>query len=223
MSEVLKPTNDDPAAPFGREADDTPIAPYGLRQDGVPRRSGAGRKGGQASAPRPPARKRQRSAATSSAPRAAVQSGPTDQERRDTLISLADMFLVNGLVAAALAPPVRQIIGDRHAYALAGDAVIVNHFAPPVADGLIELAKTKPGILAWMDSIAEKAPYLLLMKAGFEMAKALASNHANPSERLANAGMALGMMNAQRMAEAVEREAAEMGIPVFNVPQESAA
>lgn len=214
--------SDDPAAPFGREDDGTPLAPYGLREDGVPRKTAsAGRRRGPGGAPRGPARKRQPS--TSSAASSSGRPAPTDAQLKDSLVSLSSMFLVNGLVAGALAPGTKKLIGEKHAYALAGDAVIVNHFAPSFADGLIELSHSKPGILAWMDTITEKAPYLLLLKTTMELGKALMQNHANPSERLTNAGVTLGMINAQRMAEAVEREAAEMNIPVFTMPQEQAA
>lgn len=225
MTTRVVPTDDDPAAPFGRDTDGDPIAPYGLRADGVPRKSAGGRRTGPASRsstpPRPP---RRRAAAPSSAAKPDPgPSGPSNQDRKDALISLSDMFLVNGLVAAAISPVTQNFLGPRHAAAIAGDAVIIDHYAPAIADGLIAAAETRPGILSWMDGLAEKAPYLLLIKTGIELTKALATNHMNPSQRLAQAGVSLAQMNVMKLAETIEREAAEMGIPVFQAPDEEAA
>lgn len=200
----MKPISDDPNAPFGLEEDGTAKAPYGFKNDGTPRRSAGGRTG---AGPRPPKRR------TTSAPIAGTPSKLTQSQKREQLVSLTNMFVVNGLVAAAMAPPVGNIIGEDQAMALAGDAVIVKEFAPAIADGLVGLSETHPNILAWMDGISDKAPYLVLLTVGMQMGKMMIQNHARPDVRLARAGAMLGALNAAAMAEEVERQAAEAGLP----------
>lgn len=207
----MEPISDDPSAPFGTAEDGTPIAPFGLKVDGTPRRSNRGAKAGAGRAGGPPRKK----PATSSPRSAPAMSG---QDRKEMLLAFNDMFVVNGLVGAALAPVTSNYLGPDQAAALAGDAVIMAHFAPPLADGLIALAEVKPGLLSWMDGMAEKAPYLLLVQTGVQITKALVGNHIRPNRDLANAGIRLAAMNAARMAEEVQREADAMGIPKFEMP-----
>jgi hypothetical protein len=187
----------DPAAPHGRDANGVPLAPYGLNVDGSPRKSnrGARRKGTSS----PTSRK-------SSAPTMAT-SNLTDDERKQMLCELGDMFFVNPLASLSQIPAVARKIGDRQAGAIAGDAFIISQFMPGLADGAILMAKAKPATLAWLDKIEQNAPYALLISVGLQMVKAVADNHINPNPRVAQAGRALAAMRIQAMADAVNAQA----------------
>lgn len=189
--------SDDPKAPFGLDGTGAPIAPYGYKVNGEPRISNRGAKPGQRG--------------NGKKPGAAVSK--TDEKRKEMLVALADMFLVTPLAGASLSPFLAKRLGERQTNALAGDAVIVSTFAPSAADGLIVLSQSKPGALAWLDTVEEKAPYLLLAQVGVQMTKAIIGNHMNPDARLANAGRTLASMKAAQMAEEIERQAAELGVP----------
>lgn len=191
--------SDDPKAPFGLDGSGVPIAPYGYKVNGEPRISNRGAKPGM----RGNGSKKAISAASSK----------TDEKRKEMLVALADMFLVAPLAAASMSPFLAKRLGARQTNALGGDAVIVSTFAGPAADGAIVLSQSKPGALAWLDTVEEKAPYLMLAQVGVQLTKALISNHMNPDERLANAGRTLASMKAAQMAEEIERQAAELGVP----------
>jgi len=195
--DVINP--DDPKAPFGLDGSGAPIAPYGYKVNGEPRISNRGAKPGM----RGNGGKKAISAAASK----------TDEKRKEMLVALADMFLVTPLAGASLSPFLSKRFGERQTNALAGDAVIVSTFAPSAADGLIVLSQSKPGALARLDTVEEKVPYLLLLQVGVQMTKAFIGNHLNPDERLANAGRTLASMKAAQMAEEIERQAAELGVP----------
>jgi hypothetical protein len=196
---VADTTTRDPKAPHGYDADGQPLAPYGYKVDGTPRLSKRGARPGQRGNKGP-----------ASAKSAAKE---TAAKRRDMLIGLADMLIVTPLAGASASPFLAKRIGPKQADALAGDAVIVSHFAPSLADGLLVLGETKPGAIAWLDSVEDKAPYLMLAQVGVQMVKAFVGNHMNPDPRLAEAGRTLVQMRAAQMAQAIEDEAAAMGIP----------
>lgn len=197
MPEII---SDDPKAPFGLDGSGVPIAPYGHKVNGDPRISNRGAKPGQRG--------------NGSKKAIAAAASETDKKRKEMLVSLADMLIVAPLASASLSPFLAKRIGERQTNALAGDAVIVSSFAPHLADGLIVLGQSKPGALAWLDTVEEKAPYLMLMQVGVQMTKAFVGNHINPDERLANAGRTLVAMKAAEMAEEIERQAQELGVEV---------
>jgi hypothetical protein len=205
-TEVL--VDESTAAPHGRDDAGVPLAPYGYLKDGItPRKSNRGarpgeRRGGKAGT-RPRSRPRGARVATSS---------KNDKERREALVALTDMLIVTPLAGLSASPQLAARVGPRQAMALAGDAVIVSTYAPHVADGLIVLSQTKPGALAWLDTVEEKAPYLMLVNVGLQMTKAFVENHLNPNPALADAGRLTLKMRAEEMAQAVRREAEAMGI-----------
>jgi hypothetical protein len=202
----------DPAAPHGRDPNGVPLAPYGHRTDGIPRRSNQGARSGNGFSPvgkvSPPPRK-----PDASPPGSPVVLSRADRARRDALVALTEMGIVLPLVSASVSPPIAKRIGELQSMALAGDAVIVAQFAPSAAEALVVLAQSKPGVLRWLDTMEERAPYLMLAQVGAQVVKALIGNHTHPSRRLADAGMRLAEMRAQQMVRAIEEEAAAMGIP----------
>lgn len=164
-------------APHGFEEDGvTPKAPYGLNVDGTPRKSNRGARPGQRG---------------NSGPRMKTTTGAratkSNAERKQMLLGLADMCLVMPLAAASMAPPVVARVGQKQADALAADAFIVNQHMNAVADGLIVLSASKPGLLAWMDKAEEKAPWMMLGLAVIQLSQALAQNHASPNLEMAAA------------------------------------
>jgi hypothetical protein len=194
-------------APHGRDDDGEPLAPFGHLVNGRPRKSNRG------------ARARPKGSAPSSSPSVSVNNA-TDQHRKEQLCALSDMFLVTGLATLSVLPGVANVIGENQADALAGDAVIVNHFMPAVADGLIMFSQTKPGMLGWLDTVEEKAPYLLLLKVGIDVTKALVAHHRNPDPRLNAAGRTLVQLKAAEMAAAVERQVAEFEAEQRNIQEQ---
>jgi hypothetical protein len=207
-------------APHGVDADGKPNAPYGYLKDGVtPRKSNRGA--------RPGARSTGRSRAPRSRPAASVRNR-SDKQRVDALVSLIDMTMVTPLAGLAMSPGISKRFGDKHARAFAGDAVILSAYAPGIAEGLVVLSQTKPGVLAWMETVEEKAPYLLLANVGLQMVKALVENHLHPNEELSRAGGLMMQMKLSEMAAGIEAAAAEMGIqqdeePTVRIPEEAAA
>lgn len=194
-------------APHGRDENGEPLAPYGYKVDGKPRKSRRGAAPGQ--------RGNGNSRAT-----AAKTSKNTDAKRKEMLLALTDMVVVTPLAGLSASPMLEKRLGKQQTDAFAGDAVIVSHFAPSLADSLIVLSQTKPGALAWLDQVEEKAPYLMLAQVGIQMTKAFIGNHMNPDPRLAESGRTLVRMKAAQMAQAIEDEAAAMGIPTeVPVPQ----
>jgi len=195
----------DAAAPHGRGEDGKPLAPYGVKADGTPRLSNRGARPGQrGNGNRARARRRP----------GAKASSPTDVQRKEQLIALGEMGIIAPLAAASFSPFVVNRFGQKQADALAGDAVILTQFLPGLADGLIVLAQSKPGALAWLDQVEDKAPYLLLANVGIQVAKALISNHMDPNPRLAKSGRLQAAMRAEMLAAAIEQQAAEMGISI---------
>lgn len=203
-------TDRDPKAPHGRDEHGEPLAPYGYKVDGNPRLSKRGAAPGQ--------RGNGNSRATATSKPAS--SKQVDAKRKEMLLALTDMCVVTPLAGLSASPMLEKRVGKKHTDALAGDAVIVSHFAPSLADSLIVLSQSKPGALAWLDQVEEKAPYLMLANVGIQMAKAFIGNHLNPDPRLAESGRTLVQMRAAQMAQAIEDEARAMGIPTeVNVPQ----
>jgi hypothetical protein len=196
-------------APHGRDDDGEPKAPYGYLVNGLPRRSNRGARAGQGKG-KPTSRKSPGS--SSALPDAPAPTSKTDIERRDALIYLGEMLVVTPLVAASVAPPIRSAIGDHQAGALAGDGVIIAHFLPAVADGLVVLSQTKPNLLSWLDRMDDGAPWILLAHAGFQLSKALVGNHLRPDPRLNAAGLLLLQVRAAEMAQKIEDAAAAMDL-----------
>lgn len=195
------PYPDDVKAPFGYDEDGvTPKAPLGYKSDGNPRISNRGRKAGSVgTTPR----------RTSSTRR---KGGRSDAQRRDMLTMLADMWITTPLAALSKSDALAKRIGEKQTDALAADAVIVDHFKEGLADGLIELSKSKPSVLAWMDTVEEKAPWIMLATVGVQVAKAVVENHLNPSKEMANYGRQLAQVKAAKFAADIEAEAQSMGV-----------
>lgn len=202
MSNELWP--EEKAAPHGRDENGEPKTPFGVNRDGSPRKSNRGARPGQ----------RGNAGARGSRPRARTAVGnKTDQNRKDALVGLVDMLITTPLAGLSASPQIASRIGEKHATALAGDAVIVDQFAPPLADSLIMLSQTKPGALAWLDTMEQKAPYVMLANVGLQLAKTVAENHMNPNPQLAQAGRLRAQIKAEQMAAAIRAEAEAMGIP----------
>lgn len=210
------------AAPHGRDPETgKPLTPYGTNVDGSPRKSNRGARPGQ--------RGNRSGASGRSRARAGAKPGnQTDAVRKALLVQYGEMAFVAPLTALSLAPVVVTKFGQGQADAFAGDAVILSQFLPPLADGLIVLGQSKPGALAWLDQVEEKAPYLLLATVGIQLGKALVSNHMNPNPDLARAGRLQAAMNQAAWIQEVERAASEMGIdfgaePTVVIPEDQAA
>lgn len=194
-------------APHGWDDDGNPKAPYGYKTDGNPRKSNRGAKPGQ----------RGNAASTATKKKAVtgnLANSATDKKRKDMLIALADMMVITPLAGLASAPIVEKRFGAKHATAFAGDSVILSHYMPAVADSLVVLSQSKPGALSWLDSVEEKAPYLMLMQVGLQITKALVTNHMTPDPALAEMGKVQAQMRISEMARAVQAEAEEMGLDV---------
>lgn len=190
-------------APHGRDESGTPLAPYGLNIDGTPRKSNRGARPGQ----RGNGGRRKSSSAMPSVP---STSNLTDGERKNMLCELADMYVVGPLAALSQARTLDRYIGAQQRDALAGDALILNHFAPQMADGVILLSKTKPRTLAWMDKMEENAPLFVLASAAIQAGKAFVQNHLAPNPQMAAAGRSLARMKLEEFAMRINEEAAEM-------------
>ncbi|MGW2795173.1 hypothetical protein ACWC9H_35350 [Streptomyces sp. NPDC001251] len=196
----------DPEAPHGRDEQGVPLAPFGLKTDGTPRISNRGRTA------KAPAKK-----ATPNTKSGRTAAKRTHQQTRSQLVELVGM-LTTPLAAAASSPPMVDRLGPDKAMALCGSAVIIDAHAEPAADALIQLAQSKPGVLAWMDKVEEKAPYLALLQVGASLGRALVGNFMRPSPELAEAGRKMVAIRAVRMAQAIEEEYASLGL----VPDEMA-
>lgn len=214
MSDTMtEKTTGTPEAPHGYDSNGKPLAPFGYKADGTPKKDARGRQLGARVAAGPRRRP---------TPRKKAPAKRSDQQTREMLVSLADMVTMP-LAGAAASPVVRAKIGERQSMALSGDAVIVQNYAPHLADGLIALSQTKPGVLAWMDTMEEKAPYFMLAQVGVQMAKAIIGNHISPDARLANAGQTLAAIRGAQMAEEIERQAQAAGVPTAPAPAAQAA
>jgi hypothetical protein len=209
-------THEDPDAPHGRDANGDPLAPYGYKVDGTPRKSNRGaapgQKGNSGSGKKP-------AAAASPA-----QFSATDKKRVETIVGLVEMGVVMPLVGASMSPQLAKRLGPARAHhvdALAGDAVILSQFSRPLAEAVVVLGQTKPAALAWLDSVEEKAPYLMLAQVGIQLTKAIVGHHMNPQPRLNNAGRLLAQVRSAQIAEQIEAEARAYGIPTeVQVPQQ---
>lgn len=194
----------DPEAPHGRDENGVPLAPYGYKVDGTPRKSNRGASPGQRGNGGPTV------SDTGAGPPVLSK---VDKARRASLLGLLESVVTLPLVGISMSPWVEKRIGQRHAMALAGDAVIVATYAPALADGLVMAAQAKPALLAWLDTIEDKAPFVMLAQAGLQVAKALVGNHVHPDPRLAQAGVTLARVRALQFAAQIEAEAEAMGIP----------
>lgn len=191
-------------APHGRDEQGVPKAPFGYKEDGNPRKSNRGRKAGDRVAA--PQKKGERNTKSGSRP-----SARTRAESKAQLLELVGM-VTTPLAAAGHSPAVRKKLGEKHASALAGDAVIVEALAPDLLEGVMMYADRKPGILAWMDKAEDAAPALLIAKSALTMVKAIAQNHANPDPELARAGAQMAQVKAARYARAIQAEAEALGL-----------
>lgn len=199
----MEKVSEDPAAPFGFDDEGTPKAPYGLKVNGQPRLSNRGAKAG---GNRPRGRGK-------GVPRPGGKTiNRTDQQRRDTLIGLADMLVITPLSGLSASPQVATRFGKKHADAFAGDAVIIQQHLEPLADGLIELSQTKPGLLSWLDNVEQNAPWIPLAMVGLQMSKAFVDNHTNPNPDLVVAGRLMARTKQAQMIAMIHEQAREMGI-----------
>lgn len=188
---------DDELAPHGRDHEGVPLAPYGLKKDGNPRKSRSGRSAASGTAPAPakkatPNTKAQHSAGS----RAAQKQG---------LIDLADMLLTPASMAAS-APPLRRKYGDKRADAIAGSVVIVESFVPDIAEFATVVGESRPGLLAWMDTVEDKLPLIMGAKIAVGLGKALWGNWQNPNPELAKAAARRGPVRAAQFAMRVSED-----------------
>lgn len=196
---------EDDEAPHGRDANGVPEAPYGLKADGNPRKSNRGAKPGQRGNGGP---------SKSPGPVGAKATlSKTDKNRREALLGLMEGYVALPMIAASMNPFIARRIGAAQAMALAGDALIVQTYAPAAADALILASQEKPGLLRWLDTLEEKAPWLMLANVGIQIVKALVGNHAQPDPRLASAAVQMARIKAIQYAHEVEEQARAMGIP----------
>lgn len=192
-------------APHGYEEDGTtPKAPYGYNLDNTPRKSNRGA--------RPGARGGRAKSPGESRPRATAAS-KQEQSRKETIVGLVEMAVITPLAGLSGVPGLQRRIGPAQADALAGDALLVAHHAPALADALIVLGQSKPAMMVWVDRIEENAPYLMLATVATNLTKAVVENHARPNPRLNAAGRTYMTVRAFQLAEEVEQMAAAMGIP----------
>jgi hypothetical protein len=199
-------------APHGRDGDGVPLAPFGYKADGNPRKSNRGRTAAGVAAP-----EKKKNPNTKSG----TKSSRSREQTKGQLLELVGM-LTTPVATAAHAPAVQKRIGQRHAMALAGDAVIVEALAPDILDGVLMYADRKPGILAWMDKAEDAAPAVMIGKSVLTLVKAIAQNHMNPDPKLARAAGAMVAVKAHRYAAALEEEAAALGL-VADEPAAQAA
>lgn len=185
-------------APHGYEADGvTPKAPYGYRKDGVPRKSNRGARpgafggGGAASAPK---------------------ASKTDAKRVQSLVMAAEIAICTPLAAASTNKLVKRYLGEKHADALAADALIISMHSDVLARGMIEYAQDHPGFLSAMDVLEEKATSLTLLYAAQSILRAIVSNHLSPDPRVAEAGRMMAKTRAVKAAQAAQAEAERYGL-----------
>lgn len=201
-------------APHGRDDQGTPKAPFGYTQEGNPRKSNRGRRAGVSA----PQKKSERN----------VKAGSRPKSRSKAQTKTQLMELV-GEITSAVAKgvdtgKVRERIGDRHAGAIMGHAVIVQAVAPDVLDGVILAAEKRPGLLAWMDKAEEAAPMVLIAKGLATLTAAIVQNHMNPSAELETAARQMVKNRTARYVEAIEQEATELGlVEDVDIPEQRAA
>jgi hypothetical protein len=190
-----------------------PKAPYGYKEDGNPRKSNRGRRSGIAAPPK----KTERNVKAGSRPKAR-----TREQTKSQLLELTGL-ITTPMATAGSSPAVRRRIGDRHADALAGDAVIIEALAPELVDGVLMYADKRPGILAWMDKAEDAAPAILMARAGLTMVKAIVQNHMSPDPQLAAAAATMVKVKAARYAAAIEQEAVALGLVDRGADEETQA
>jgi hypothetical protein len=201
----------DPKAPHGRDENGVPLAPFGHKTNGDPKISNRGRTPS-------PGKKTVPNQKAGARPKARTKA-----QTKGQLVELAGMF-TTPLAAAADSSLVKKQLGERQALALAGDAVILDAFAEPMVDAIMLAAETKPGLLAWMDKVEDKAPWLMMAQVGGSLVKALVQNHMSPDPRLAEAGRTMVQVKAARYAAEIEAEAEALGlVPDVSVPEQRAA
>lgn len=207
--------NEEVVAPHGRDDQGVPLAPYGYTQEGNPRKGNRGRRPGVA-APQKKAEKN-------------VKAGARPKSRTKAQTKAQLLELVDEITAAVAkgvdSAPVRARIGDRHAGAIMGHALIARATADPLLDGVIMMAEKRPGLLAWMDRAEEAAPALMVAKGLATMAAAMVQNHMNPSPELEHAARSMVRVQAARYAAAIEQEAAALGLTddAPTIPEQRAA
>lgn len=189
----------DPKAPHGRDENGTPLAPFGYKTNGDPKLSNRGRQPA-------PGKKATPNTKSGSRPKSRTKT-----QTKGQLVELVGM-VTTPLAAASDSPVVKKKLGDRQALALAGDAVIIDAFAEPMVDAIIMAAETKPGLLAWMDRVEDKAPFLMMAQVGAQLVKAIVQNHMSPDQRLADAGRTMVKVKAARYAAQIEAEAEALGL-----------
>jgi hypothetical protein len=79
-------------------------------------------------------------------------------------------------------------------------------------------------VLSWLDGVEDKAPYLVLMSTGIQLAKMIAENHMRPNPELNASGRTMMAIRAQQMAAEIHAQAEAMGIPTeVPIPEPEAA
>jgi len=203
MTEVKNVTEKDDA-PHGRDGAGEPLAPYGYNVDGRPRKSNRGARPGQkgngASAARQDV---EPITATTAQQRITLD----DRQRAIILLQMTDLLLISPLAAMSTSRILKRYIGEKQADALAGDALVLDHFAVPFANSMIFLSQSKPGALAWLDAVQEKAPWIMLANVGTQIAGALIANHRNPDPAMADAGRKRAKAKMAAMTDAIKAEA----------------
>jgi hypothetical protein len=204
MASTLKADRSNKMAPFGLDDSGYPYAPYGLKRDGNPRLTAGGRP------------------AADTVPAAAAAAGeppklkPLDEvgkKRVAALVDGADMLAVGAVALAQWEPAIKRV-GERHAMGIAGNAVILQQFAPGLAEGVVRWAETKPGMLGWLDGMQENTPALMLALTAGQMVKAMVQQQLSPDIRLARAGVLMGRIRAVQLAQQIEDQAKAMGITI---------
>lgn len=194
----------DPEAPHGRDDEGVPLAPYGYLKNGNPRKSRRGAQAGQKGNGGPQKDPVQPSKTTLNA---------TDRKRREALLGLLEGYVTLPLIGLGMSPWAEKRLGSQQCMALAGDGLILATYAEPLADALIVAGQDKPGLLRWLDTLEEKAPWLMLANVGVQMIKALVGNHVNPNPAMAQAAVSMAQIKAMQYAAAVQKQAEDMGIP----------
>jgi hypothetical protein len=189
-------------APHGRDEQGVPMAPYGYKEDGNPRKSNRGRRSGVAAPPK----KGERNVKAGARPKSRTKA-----QTKTQLLELVGEFTA-AVAKGADSRPIRAKIGDRHAGAVMGHAVIVQAVAPDILDGVIMAAEKRPGLLAWMDKTEEAVPALLIAKGLATLTAAIVQNHMHPSDELEHAARSMVKVRAARYAAAIEEEAAALGL-----------
>lgn len=192
-------------APHGRDEQGVPKAPFGYTQEGNPRKSNRGRRP-QGSGVAAPPKKAEKNVKAGARPKSRSRA-----ETKSRLLGLVEEVTV-AVAKGADSARVRARLGDRHAGAIMGHAVITRAVAPDILDGVIMAAEKRPGLLAWMDRAEDAAPAILIGKGLATWVAAIAQNHVNPAPELEHAARSMVKVYAARYAAAIEEEAAALGL-----------